>query len=159
MTDITLALRKEREYEAITLTRQNGLPRPMLVGGLCDGAEFALIKNIIEDNRKDGNITLLIFPDEKRVTAYSEWLSGFGLRCGMYFYKDPVLHNMTVSHDNERARLSVLSGIVAGTLDVVLTTPDAALQFTIPKNRLAASAVTICMGQNYEIESIADILE
>ena len=49
MTDITLALRKEREYEAITLTRQSGLPRPMLVGGLCDGAEFALIKNIIED--------------------------------------------------------------------------------------------------------------
>jgi hypothetical protein len=100
MTDITLALRKEREYEAITLTRKNGLPRPMLVGGLCDGAEFALIKNIIEDNRRDGNITLLIFPDEKRVTAYSEWLTDFGIRCGMYFYKDPVLHNMTVSHDS-----------------------------------------------------------
>lgn len=159
MTDITLALRLEREYEAITLTRKNGLPRPMLVGGLCDGAEFALIKNIVEDNKRDGNVTLIIFPDEKRIAAYQEWLSDFGIRCGMYFYKDPVLHNMTVSHESERARLSVLSGILAGTLDAVLTTPDAALQFTVPKERLQCSSLSIHMGQSYDPESIVEILE
>ncbi|MBE6639647.1 MAG: transcription-repair coupling factor [Ruminococcaceae bacterium] len=159
MTDITQAIRKEREYEAITLTRKNGLCRPMLVGGLCDGAEFALIKNIIEDNRRDGRITLLIFPDEKRITAYHEWLSDFGLRCGMYFYKDPVLHNMTVSHESERSRLKVLSGILSRTLDAVLTTPDAALQFTVPMERLQRSAITVCMGETYSPESVVEVLE
>ena len=143
MQDITLALRKEREYEAITLTQRNGLPRPLLVGGLCDGAEFALIKNLIEDNKKQGSITLVLFSDEKKMSTYYQWLSDFGVRCGRYFYKDPVLHNMTVSHEAERVRLEVLTGILDGSLDAVLTTPDAALGYTISKERLAANTLRL----------------
>ena len=59
-------------------------------------------------------------------------LERFGLRAEFYSSRDLNLYNITASHDYEHERLRVLFGLSLGLLDAVITTPDAALGFTIP---------------------------
>lgn len=50
---------------------------------------------------------------------------------------------MTASREFEHNRLGVLFGITGGLFDVVLTTPDAALGYTVPPSSLAENLISV----------------
>jgi len=164
MIDITLNLKKEKEYEelrnALFATRDAQKKKPLLAVGLSEGAEFAFLNCIISDyGDKTAEKSVLIVPDEKKANRLLEAFLQYGKKAYFYTERDFVFHNMAASHEFEHERLNVLSAICEKDYDIIITTPDAALQFTIPKSRLLSASMEIDRNREYEISEIVDFLE
>ncbi|MBE6662248.1 MAG: transcription-repair coupling factor [Ruminococcaceae bacterium] len=118
---------------------------PIAVAGLCDGATDAVYASLLEDlKQKDRRAALLICPDEKECVRQKNLLRQFGLRVAFFVGRDLTFYNIVASHEYEHERLKVLSGLLEGKYDAIVTTPDAALGYTIPPERL--------MDANFGIE-------
>ena len=150
-------IKKSREYSEMLLTiNQEHNSRPIMVSGLCEGAEICLAASIANDCRDRG--CLIILPDEKRVHRMSEVLSECGLKCFTYIYRDMMYRNIASSHDGEYERIRTLHALLNVECDVVITTSDAALQFTIPPEKLESSSFIIDINKEYDVEEIVDFL-
>ena len=141
MSTVTDFIRLDKEYSALLNTirqdRKTKTPLPVLVTGLCDGALDATFVSAIKDLKSDYCGTVLILaPDEKSAVRLTSFLKKNGVEAGFYVARDLTFYNITASHEYEHERLCVLSGILGGRYDAIVTTPDAALSFTIPQKRL-----------------------
>ena len=148
MNILTDCIRKDREYgellSAVVKGKTARTPLPILVSGLCDGAGDATYVSLIEDLKKeDRRAVLFICPEEKECVRVKGMLKHFGYKCAFYVGRDLTFYNITASHEYEHERLKVLSGLLDGSLDAVVTTPDAALSYTIPPEKLISAAMKI----------------
>ena len=135
----------ENDQWAISNAKVSRTPLPVLVTGLCDGASDAMYVSLLEDLKKsDRRPALLLCPEEKECVRIRSLLEQFGLRAAFYVGRDLTFYNITASHEYEHERLRVLSTLLEDSLDAVVTTPDAALSYTIPAERL--------IGANQRIE-------
>ncbi len=153
MNLLTDFVRGDREYDQLLRevksaeTARNTYP--ILVSGLCDGAADAIYVSLIEDLKKQKRgPVLLILPEEKECVRIRGVLRQFGLRTGFYVGRDLTFYNITASHEYEHERLKVLSGLLEGAYDAVVTTPDAALSYTIPSDRLIGAQMKIAYGDS-----------
>ena len=164
MNLLTEFVRSDREYDqllrAVKTARTARNPYPVLVSGLCDGAADAVYASLIEDLKKEkGGPVLLILPEEKECVRLRALLQQFGLRVAFYVGRDLTFYNITASHEYEHERLRVLSGLLEGVYDAVVTTPDAALSYTIPADRLIAAQMKISYGDTgIEISELSALL-
>ncbi len=152
MNLLTDFVRSDREYSqlarAIRTAETARTAYPILVSGLCDGAADAVYVSLIEDLKKEKRgPVLLVLPEEKECVRIRALLKQFGLRTAFYVGRDLTFYNITASHEYEHERLRVLSGLLEGTYDAVVTTPDAALSYTIPSDRLIAAQMKIAYGE------------
>ena len=152
MSIVTDFIKLDKEYGAlldcIRDERKSRTPMPILVSGLCEGASDATFASLIKDLKNDAKGTaLILLPDEKSCVRLCSFLKMQGLDAGFYMARDLTFYNITASHEYEHERLSVLSGILDGRYDAVVTTPDAALGFTIPPERLNESRYVIDYGE------------
>ncbi len=152
MSIVTDFVRADREYSQllkdVLSAKSARTPLPILVSGLCDGATDAVYASLIKDVRaKDKRTALLIFSDEKECVRMRSFLKRQGLRVGFFVGRDLTFYNITASHEYEHERLKVLSGIIDGEYDAVVTTPDAALGYTIPPEKLIAANNVIEYGK------------
>ncbi|MBE6545810.1 MAG: transcription-repair coupling factor [Ruminococcaceae bacterium] len=148
MNYLTDCVREDREYaqllRAIHNLKTARTPLPILVGGLCDGATDAMYVSLLTDlKQKECRPALLICSEEKECVRLRGMLEQFGLRTAFYVGRDLTFYNITASHEYEHERLRVLSGILEGSFDAVVTTPDAALSYTIPAERLIAAQIKL----------------
>ena len=148
MNILTDCIRKDREYSqllgAAVKNKTARTPLPILVSGLCDGANDAAYVSLIEDLKKeDKRAVLFICPEEKECVRVKSMLKHFGYKCAFYVGRDLTFYNITASHEYEHERLKVLSGLLDSSLDAVVTTPDAAMSYTIPPERLIAAGMRI----------------
>ena len=151
MSTATDLVRLDKEYEALldsVISAKNArIPHPTLVSGLCEGASDAVFASLIRDLKgKGGGATLILCPDEKSCVRLYSFLMKQGLSVGFYVARDLTFYNITASHEYEHERLCVLSGLLDGRYDAVISTPDAALSFTIPQSRLSASRYVVEYG-------------
>lgn len=132
------ALKAEREYaciiEAIEREAKSDRPSPLRITGMSEGVRGAfaalLAKYVAEKHKKP---LLVIVPDEKEGQKCFGLLSACGLTPLLYPFRDFIFHNITASHESEHERLSVLYAVLEGTCDAVIATPDAALEYTMPR--------------------------
>ena len=163
-TIATDLVRTDREYaqllKAIVSSKNARTPLPTLVSGLCEGATDAVYASLVKDLRKtDKRTALLIFPEEKECVRMRSFLKRQGLEVGFYVGRDLTFYNITASHEYEHERLKVLSGILEGKYDAVVTTPDAALSYTMPPERLISANTVIEYGKTViEPAELADRL-
>ncbi len=149
MSFITDAIRLDGEYKQMLDTVQKEFhahkPYPIAISGLSDGASDAALVSLVCDTRAQrcGMPLLIICSDEKECLRLQKMLSDFGLQAGFYLNRDLNFYNITASHEYEHERLKVLFGILNGELDVVITTPDAALSYTVPPARLKENLIKI----------------
>ena len=147
MNILTAGIRLDPEYRQLLRTVEQNFrvnPLPVLASGLCDGASDALIVSLLEDTSKTrGGCALMICPEEKDCIRLCGVLERFGLRAGFYMARDLTFYNMIASHEYEHERLKVLSGLQNGDYDVVISTPDAALGYTVPPRVLKESTISI----------------
>ncbi len=148
MNTVLDSLRSDREYSQVLKTlvasKAQNKPLPLALTGLCEGATDACFAALLEDiKRFDKRTALIICPEEKECVRTKKFLSQFGLRTAFYMNRDLTFYNIVASHEYEHERLSVLSGILEGTYDAVITTPDAALSYTMPADRLISSVTTV----------------
>lgn len=147
MSLLTDGIRTEREYTQFFNEFKRQLAarktQPLLVTGLCDGAADAFLVSVISDLRKEGGSTLIICPDEKLCGHYSRLFCAESLKAAAFLSRDLTFYNISASHEYEHERLMVLYGLLLGRLDAVITTPEAALGYTIPPGRLIEATVNI----------------
>ena len=160
---ITNSIRKEREYGEILKTVSDQLRSkkalPLLLTGLSDGARFTFYAALAEDIKKRyGRGYLLIVPDEKEALRLSNAFADCDMLPLIYPLRDFVYHNITSSHEYEHERLAVLSAVINDKYDVIITTPDAALQYTVPRTTLISAGRHIKNGDTYDIAELTEFL-
>ncbi len=173
MNLLTSCIRADGEYtQLLAAVRKNfkDKPLPLLANGLCEGAAEAFAVSLIEDvctpASPDGGRTregrkrcaLMVCPEEKDCLRIRQTLERFGLKAAFYTARDLSFHNVVASHEYEHERLKVLSGLASGSLDAVLTTPDAALGYTIPPDVLKASSIHLDFHTPVDTAALADRL-
>ena len=156
-------IRENREYgEIIKALRERTATKrryPSLVSGLCEGAMDVFLASAVLDLANGGGLPAFIcVPDEKSAASLLNSLSAFGLRAGLYPERDPVLYNIVSSHELEHERIAVLTDLIENKLDVVISTPTAALSFTIPEEKLRKATKLLSVGDTIEMEELADFL-
>ena len=141
------SIRQDTEYRELSrLIKKNfsDKPFPCVAGGLCDGASDALIMSLLEDTLGERKLpALVVCSEEKECLRLQQLFEKFGFRAAFYIARDLTFHNIVASHEYEHERLRVLSGIISGAYDVVFTTPDTALGFTIPREKLESNIIDI----------------
>ena len=160
MSILTQCIRSDPEYRQLLRTVKENFrtnPLPVLASGLCEGASDAFLVSLIEDSVKErgGSPALIVCAEEKDCVRILGLLESVGLRAAFYMARDLTLYNITASHEYEHERLRVLSGILSGDLDAVVTTPDAALGFTLPPSTLCEYTVKIDFDSTIDIDDIA----
>ena len=149
MSFITEAIRLDSEYRQLldTVKKEFSAHKsyPIAISGLSDGASDATIVSLIEDTKqKRGKMPqVIICYDEKECLRLQKLLSQRGFRAGFYLNRDLNFYNITASHEYEHERLKVLFSILNSELDVVISTPDAALSYTIPPQELRKSIIRL----------------
>ena len=161
MNILSSRIRAEREYGQL-LENLRGQLRienraPAMVTGLCEGAENAFLAALVSE-KITSSPALIIAHDEKTAASINAFLSGVGLRSMVYPVRDPVLYNIVSSHDTEHERIAVLTALSEDGVDAVVTVPDAAIQYTIPRGRLEKATMTIAEGETHDISALSSFL-
>ena len=142
-------IRYDKEFAASVATLEEQMaaknPKPIVINGLTSGAYSAYLSEAVEELKRASRAPSLIIvrDDSEREKVLSSLLAD-GIRAFGYKPRDFVFHNISASHDTERERLSVLSALILGECDAVVTTPSAALQRTVPEELLSGSAQGVC---------------
>lgn len=156
---LTDCIRTDGEYrhllEGLIRQRTSKAPLPIVAAGLCDGAADALAVSLISDvgGRKSGGV-LMICADEKECVRTVGLLRDFGLSAAHFPPRDLTFYNVTASHEFEYERLMVLSGILVGAYDAIVTTPDAALGYTIPPKRLREEMISLGSEDMVDVDDL-----
>ncbi|MBE6701964.1 MAG: transcription-repair coupling factor [Ruminococcaceae bacterium] len=117
---------------------------PFAASGLCDGAANALILSLLTDLKQvRGGAALCVLSEEKECAKLQGFLEQYGIRVAFFAARDLTFYNITASHEYEHERLRVLCGLRRGDFDVILTTPDAALGYTISAERLEKNTIRL----------------
>ena len=146
-------------FSKLEVLLSNGTPLPLLVNGLCDGSECALIYSLVKDIRAKSNQTvLIIIPEERKANRLNDFFKKCQLKCELYPMRDFNFYDMTASRELEQQRLQVLNGVALGTLDAVIATPDALLQYTMPKSELLSRSFSVSINDALDIDAFVSRL-
>lgn len=128
---------------------------PLLVDGVSEGALYSLLYSLSEDIRqvKKAPILLLV-GEERKANRLNEFFKKTSLRCEFFPVRDFNFYDMTSSHELEYERLRVLSSILNNTVDIVIATPDSALQYTMPKSYLESTTLEVNSDTSLDIFEI-----
>ncbi len=169
MSILTESIRLDKEYRALLHTTELAFsavkPLKIAASGLCDGAIDAVYVSLLEDLKKrraegarglsDADCALVVCSEEKDCVRTADTLNRFGLRATFFGPRDLNFHNITASHEYEHERLRVLFGMMHGMFDAVVTTPDAALGYTMPPETLADHTIHIDFDTRIELSDMA----
>ena len=160
---ISNILKRESEYSALlkTVVEQTSarVPHPSRIVGLCDGARNAVFAAIVSEIRAVNSKPILILvPDEKDALRTGNTLKALGINSKTYPYRDLIFYDITASREYEHERLGVLHSILDGSVDVVISTPDAALQYTMPKSTLESSTFSLSINDSFDMNDIKERL-
>ena len=159
---LTTPIRADREYVQLLETVNKafgGKPLPILVSGLSGGAADAVSLCLCDDTREvRRSPVLVICPEEKECQRLRRDFEQFGFSSAFYVSRDLTFYNITASHEFEHERLKVLSGLLSGQYDFIITTPDVALGYTIPPETLRACTITVDFDLRVEPSVLAERL-
>ena len=147
MNLLTDAIRQDGEYGQLLAAVKRAFrdkPLPLLANGLCEGASDAFITSLLQDTGSlSPSPAISVCAEEKECLRTKDMLELFGMTAAFYPVRDLTFYNISASHEYEHARIRVLSGILSGAFDVVITTPDAMLGYTIPPERLEDATLSL----------------
>ena len=165
MQRISSLIRADREFlcsvDAMREAYAMPTPYPMVINGLSGGALDAYVSEAVLEAREilvSGNSkapVLVILPTDEEAQRVTELLCSIGLKSARYKLREPVFHNISASHDVDRERLFVLNKILRGELDAVVTTPMAAMSYTMPKKELERLSLSIKVGDEMAPDALA----
>ncbi|MBQ8719295.1 MAG: hypothetical protein IJY66_08520, partial [Clostridia bacterium] len=158
MNLLTDAIRQDGEYEQLLAAVKRGFrdkPLPLLANGLCEGASDAFITSLLQDVASlTPSPALIVCAEEKECLRVKDMLALFGITAAFYPVRDLTFYNISASHEYEHERIRVLSGILSGAFDAVITTPDAMLGYTIPAARLQDATLTLDFDTHIEPDDL-----
>ena len=158
--NISKIIRQDKEFSAFAECLASDLksknPLPIVINGLAGGASDAFVTEaVIEARSLTGRPVLILTADDSERSEVSATLMRAGLRTAEYKPRELVFYNISASHDVDRERLLVLSSILSGSVDAVVTTPAAALSYTMPKEKLEEMSIFLRLGDEIAPEALA----
>lgn len=156
-------VRREKEYKSLftEVIAQSKSKRkyPVLLTGLTDGAKSAFYIAIAEDYKKKcGGKTLIIVPDESSGYLCEKVFTECGLKAAVYPYRDFNYTNVSASHSYEHERLAFLDKVLGDKADIYIATPDAALQYTVPKKKLEERSLSLKTESELPLDELVNKL-
>ncbi|MBE6765319.1 MAG: transcription-repair coupling factor [Ruminococcaceae bacterium] len=101
----------------------------------------------------------MILPDEVECSKAVQDLEAMGLKVCRYPVKDISFHPLEGrSREFEQERVETLCRLLAGTCDVVVATPDAAMQLTLSPSQLRARTIALSEGATLDMDNCAQAL-
>lgn len=160
MNNIYPLIRSDREFSHVLTSLAEELsaqkPLPLIVNGLSGGMSDAFLHECIATVRdRAKRISLILVSNERAGRRITSTLRASGQNVLYFPERELVFHNISASHDTERERLFVLHGIATDSCDAVVSTPSAALLFTMPKRTLEALTVEIAIGQEHDLSELS----
>ena len=117
---------------------------PAVITGMCDSVRPFFVASVIKDLNKKG---VVVVSEEKEAIAISETLKLFFDRVIYYPSRDFVFENVTAySREWEHERLSAQSAIMCGNYDIIVTVPDALMQYVMPLDVLKNNSFELERG-------------
>ncbi len=145
--------------DALEDARKRAKPHPFTVIGLCGGATPFFLSALAENELKNGRRALFMFAGEGDAARAAASLQSGEINACHYPAKDYNFTLSTTSRDYEHERLLVLSKLLFSEEPmVVCTTPEAALQVTIPPEELIHLTITISENQSLDLSHLANAL-
>ncbi len=153
LTDI---LRGVPEFQGLLAAVDNG-GCPAAVTGL-SGVHRAHFAAALHE--ETGRSVALVCADEGEAEQLARDLAAFtGEEVRTLFARELTFHNAAVvSRQWEHRRLSVLRALASGECPLLVTTVEALLQRTVPKVLLLQAAQALRMGENYDLNELAETL-
>ncbi len=144
------ALRREKEYAGILDSVKKR--RSSLVSGIVTGLRPVFLQSLVNDI---GKTVIAVLSDEREALSLYEQFSSSGLNSAFLPAREILLGEVEAAgHDLENSRLRVFSSLANAELDVVFTTGEALAQYTVPRERLLESSVTLKSGQEIEQDKV-----
>ena len=156
-------IRQDGEYRASVSTLAEQLsantPLPVVINGLSGGSQDAyLIEALAEARRLCGAPVVVFVGSDSERTRVAGLLSAWGIDAREYKPRDLVFHNVSASCDIDRERLSVLLSVRCGECDAVVTTPSAALGYTMPRALLDERGALLSVGTEISRDGLCERL-
>ena len=129
---------------------------PCVVCGTCEPARPFFVAAALKKLSKKG---IVIVPDEREANATAEILREYFDNVLFYPSRDFVYENVSAySHEWEHKRISVLDAAASGKYDVIVTVPDALMQYTMPIEVLEENSFELKRGDIASPRSICEKL-
>ena len=164
MKDLTSIIRLDREFGRMLETFEEQFsaerPLPAAVNGLSGFAALSLVCETVKEIKKYTSApALILVSGESDAADTAEQMRAAGIKAAVYPGRELVFHGIAASHDTERERLSVLSGILGGKLDAVVTTQYAASLRTIPPELLSSLSFSLVPGGTVNTSELGEKLD
>ena len=159
--NINELIRLDKEFrdfsQCLADTYRMTRPLPIVVNGLSGGAHEAFLTEALRDAASISDLPVLILVgDDASRAALCSTLVSAGLDAVEYKPRDFVFHNISASHDTDRERLLVLQSIAKPVKGrVIVTTPAAALAYTMPKSELTKRSLALSLGDEISPDELA----
>lgn len=127
---------------------------PVFATGI-SGAERAMLISGIEN--KSGKSVLVITPDEASATKLSEDIASLSSpeKVALYPIRDLRFRSAeSSSAEYEQKRLAVLGRVLDKTASIVVTSVEAALQYTIPPGTFKYNTFSVIRGESYDLDDL-----
>ncbi|MBR3423387.1 MAG: hypothetical protein IKG80_02735, partial [Clostridia bacterium] len=154
-------LRSSREYREFIGTAAapaaRGAPPPVFVSGLSEAARGVFLVSSARDVTAAGTPAMFVFPDDREAERAADEMNSLGIDALFYPSKDYNFNNVTVSRENECARLRVLSMVSeAKSPFAVCAGVHAALQVTLGKEMIDVLSVTLSPDGTVDLPDLVD---
>jgi len=149
------ALKNSFEYREISDAFKKG-KTPAVLTGVTAVHKNAVLYSLLRETSKSALV--LCAEDSEAIKALEDFTS-MGLKAAVYPVRDFSLRDTAgVSHEYERQRLDILTRLISGELDVVISSVEAACQFTMPKIELTNRLKTLSAGKEISPDTVIDAL-
>ncbi len=143
------------QFDQVVSAIGKSFAQPIFAAGLAGSERALLAAGICE---KTGRSVLVIVPEESMAYKLSEDIAAVAGKSSVAVYPIRDLRFRSAegsSSEYEQARLSVLGRICEGTLPIVVTSVEAALQYTVPPGIFKESCFEIGRGDSFDIGELA----
>ena len=153
-------IRSDREFREYLLTLRDTAKAteklPIAANGLQGGArDIFLIESVREALSLSAEPVLVLVPSDTEREAVVALLTEAGMSPLSYKSRDLVFYNIKASHDVDRERLSVLSAVLSGEAEIIVTTPEALLLNTMPRAVLEENSLSVALGDIHSPDALA----
>ncbi len=158
-TAALLELRETQELFALLSEEvASARPLPAAVSGLTEAALLPLLAEACRRTLPSRGRMLVLAKDAAGVARCAAHLAAAGLPASTYLAREYMLYDLTSSHEAERSRIAVLASLLSGEARIVVTTPEAALGYTVPRARLSSLSRALHVGDTLSPDALSRML-
>jgi len=155
MKFLTEALCRDPDFSAVLKNTQKS-HKPFVCTGLSTIHKAAVLSAISE---KTGQKITVITEDEASANELLNDVKALGLKAVNFPLRDYCLGALSgYSKEYERKRTDTLSIVLDGAFDLLTISLDAALQYTVPPEKLAAARFTLSAGDEISTANLSEKL-